>query len=322
MRKILLLVALVASRAEAQGPGFELGRLFTQPAATTYRIGFTAPISGPLSGGLHGTYMDAEGAIGNLWGAGADLALFKGGKSGLYLVGGLSGGMVTQGSETFWGSWSGGVGYEVFPVRALSLGVEGRYRALGPGDYHGVELGFHLGVQKRSRQPEPETRTATEPVLSSPPTTVATRATLEGDGVSKADASTVASVVQTALDVMGTPYQWGGDGEGGFDCSGLIRYAFAKHGVDLPRTSAEQAKEGVMVDKDFDRMRPGDILTFSSRSDQGITHVGLYNGDHRFIHSASAGVQISVLEPNDTSGRWWYRRWIGVRRVVAWMGGS
>ena len=120
MRKTLFLMALLASRAEAQGPGFELGRLFTEPAATTYRIGFTAPISGPLSGGIHGTYMDAEGAIGNLWGAGADLALFKGGRLDSYLVGGVSGGMVTQGSETFWGSWSGGLGYELFPFRALS----------------------------------------------------------------------------------------------------------------------------------------------------------------------------------------------------------
>ena len=58
-----------------------------------------------------------------------------------------------------------------------------------------------------------------------------------------------------------------------------------------------------MVDKDFDRMRPGDILTFSNRGDQGITHVGLYIGDHRFIHSASSGVQISVLDPGDTYGR-------------------
>src|SRR5262245_12756433 len=319
MRKTLLLIALLASRAEAQGPGFELGRLFTEPAATTYRIGFSAPISGSLSGGFHGTYMDAEDPIGNLWGGGADLALFKGGRPGPYLVGGLSGGIVTQGRETLWGSWSGGVGYEVFPFGVIALGVEGRYRSLTPGQFHGVELGFHLGVQKRSRQPEPQTRTSTEPVLSSPPTTIATRATLEGDGVSKADASTVASVVQTAQDVMGTPYRWGGDGEEGFDCSGLIRYAFAKHGVELPRTAAEQAKEGVMVDKDFDRMRPGDILTFSSRGDGGITHVGLYIGDRHFIHSASSGVQISVLDPEDISGRWWYRRWIGVRRVVGWM---
>jgi cell wall-associated NlpC family hydrolase len=318
----LLLVVLLATRLEAQGPGFELGRLFTEPAATTYRLGFNAPISGSLSGGIHGTYMDGEDPIGNLWGAGADLALFKGGRPGPYLVGGVSGGMVTQGTETFWGSWSGGVGYEVFPFGALALGVEGRYRALGPGDYHGLELGFHLGVQRRSHQPEPQPRAASDPVLSSPPTTVATRATLEGDGVSSADATTVASVVQTAVDVMGSPYRWGGDGEEGFDCSGLIRYAFAKHGVTLPRTSAEQAREGVMVDKDFDRMRPGDILTFSSRGDQGITHVGLYIGDRRFIHSASSGVQISVLDPDDISGRWWYKRWIGVRRVVGWIGGS
>jgi hypothetical protein len=321
MRIALLLLLCAATRLEAQGPGFELGRLFTEPAATTYRLGFTTPITGPLSATIHGAYMDGDAPLGNLWGGGADLALFKGGRPGPYLVGGRSGGMVTQGSETLWGSWSGGLGYEVFPFGALALGIEGRYRALGPGDYHGIELGFHLGVHRRSRE-ESVRPGATETVLSSPPTTGATRSTLMNDGVAAADANTLAAVVQTALDVMGSPYRWGGDGEEGFDCSGLIRYAFAKHGIELPRRSADQAQQGAMVDKNFDRMRPGDILTFSSRGDHGITHVGLYLGDQRFIHSASAGVQISVLDENDVSGRWWFHRWVGVRRIVGWIGGS
>jgi hypothetical protein len=111
-----------------------------------------------------------------------------------------------------------------------------------------------------------------------------------------------------------------GTAKGGFDCSGLIRYAFAKHGVDLPRTSAEQAREGVMVDKDFERMRPGDILTFSKPERSGHHPRRPLHRRPRFIHSCITGVQISVLDPGRHSGRWWYRRWIGVRRVVAWIG--
>ena len=319
MRIALLCLVCAAAPLQAQGPGFELGRLFTDPGATTYRLGFTTPVTGPLSAAIHGTYVDGDAPLGNLWGGGADLALFKGGRPGPYLIGGVSGGMVTEGSETIWGSWSGGVGYEVFPFGVIALGIEGRYRALAPGDYHGIELGFHLGVHRRTRSDQTHP-TTTETVLSSPPTASATRTALLNDGVTGDDANTLSAVVQTALDVMGSPYRWGGDGEEGFDCSGLIHYAFDKHGITLPRRSVDQAREGQVIDKDFDGMRPGDILTFSSRGDHEITHVGLYLGDQRFIHSASGGVQISVLDENDVSGRWWYHRWVGVRRVVGKVG--
>jgi cell wall-associated NlpC family hydrolase len=122
-------------------------------------------------------------------------------------------------------------------------------------------------------------------------------------------------VVQTALDVMGMPYRWGDEGDEGFDCSGLIRYAFGAHGVTLPRRSADQARSGVEVGRDLAAIRAGDVLTFATGGKQ-ISHVGLYLGSGRFIHSARQGVQISVLSPDDISGRWWYSRWVGARRIV------
>jgi cell wall-associated NlpC family hydrolase len=69
------------------------------------------------------------------------------------------------------------------------------------------------------------------------------------------------------------------------------------------------------VDKQLDALLPGDILTFSNNGGR-VTHVGLYLGDGRFIHSASDGVQISLLSPDDVYGRWWWRRWVGARRVA------
>jgi cell wall-associated NlpC family hydrolase len=124
-------------------------------------------------------------------------------------------------------------------------------------------------------------------------------------------------VVETATEVMGRPYEYGGtgaDGEG-FDCSGLIQYAYGKHGIALPRRSMDQAKEGDPVKVSLTALAPGDLLTFSN-SGGPVTHVGLYMGDGRFIHSASRGVQVSALSPDDPYGRWWYVRWVGARRIV------
>ena len=60
---------------------------------------------------------------------------------------------------------------------------------------------------------------------------------------------------------------------------------------------------------------PGDLLTFSNRGGR-VTHVGMYLGEGRFIHSATRGVQVSALSDDDPYGRWWYQRWVGARRIL------
>ena len=124
------------------------------------------------------------------------------------------------------------------------------------------------------------------------------------------------AVVDIANDAIGTRYRLGGAGEGdGFDCSGLIQYAYGQQGIELPRRSVDQARAGREVGRDRKTLRPGDILTFA-HSGSRITHVGLYIGDGRFIHSASRGVRVSVLDDDDPDGRYWMRRWMGSRRVL------
>jgi cell wall-associated NlpC family hydrolase len=78
----------------------------------------------------------------------------------------------------------------------------------------------------------------------------------------------------------------------------------------------DQARAGREVGRDASALLPGDVLTFAGNG-RGVTHVGLYIGDGRFIHSASRGVQISRLGEDDPNGRYWYRRWVGARRVIA-----
>ncbi|HYC31399.1 MAG TPA: NlpC/P60 family protein, partial [Gemmatimonadales bacterium] len=63
------------------------------------------------------------------------------------------------------------------------------------------------------------------------------------------------------------------------------------------------------------KLEPGDLLTFSNRGGP-VTHVGMYLGEGKFIHSATRGVQVSVLSGDDPYGRWWYQRWVGARRIL------
>src|SRR5262249_40690903 len=138
-------------------------------------------------------------------------------------------------------NWSAGVGYAWRPFAFISIGAEARYRFedqsfsgfWNPGPNHRggafLQLRFALGrgdARPGTRVPEP----------ARPSPTDIERITSEA-GRAPAVAS---SVVLTALDAMGTPYTWGGSNENGFDCSGLIQYAYAQHGISLPRVSYQQ----------------------------------------------------------------------------------
>lgn len=127
-------------------------------------------------------------------------------------------------------------------------------------------------------------------------------------------------VVATARVALGKPYLYGGTGRGttGFDCSGLIQYAYAQQGITLPRVSTAQALTGQEVAKSLDALARGDILTFASQpGGSKVSHVGLYLGEGRFIHSSSSrGVMESTLSGTDPNGQWWFVRWVGARRVI------
>jgi cell wall-associated NlpC family hydrolase len=104
-----------------------------------------------------------------------------------------------------------------------------------------------------------------------------------------------AAVVQAALTQIGTPYVWGGSAPGGFDCSGLVMWAFQQAGVALPHSSQAQAHGGQPVA--LSDLQPGDVLTFYSDA----SHSGLYIGDGLMVHSSTYGQPVRVV-PMTASG--------------------
>ena len=117
---------------------------------------------------------------------------------------------------------------------------------------------------------------------------------------------------------MGKPYRWAADGPEAFDCSGFIKYVFARSGITLPRVSEQQFKAGEPIE-DVQELRKGDIVFFGKkRSIRQIGHVGivtevdLMRASFRFIHcSESEGVH----ESDCNSSSYYLMRYMGARRV-------
>ncbi|MGS2640580.1 NlpC/P60 family protein [Streptosporangium sp. LJ11] len=95
--------------------------------------------------------------------------------------------------------------------------------------------------------------------------------------------------VSAAKRQIGDPYRWGASGPGAFDCSGLVRYAWRKAGVSLPRITHSQYRS-IRKKVSWSNLRPGDLLFFSGKG-----HVGMYVGKGRMVHSPSSGKTVRVV---------------------------
>ncbi|MGO4001289.1 MULTISPECIES: C40 family peptidase [Pseudomonas] len=120
-------------------------------------------------------------------------------------------------------------------------------------------------------------------------------------------------VLSRAVNVLGTPYRWGGSSPSkGFDCSGLVKYAFNDvAAVDLPRTSnAMAAGHGVKVDRKD--LKPGDLIFFNIKS-RRVNHVAIYLGNDRFIHAPRRGKSVTI----DTLKKpYWEKNYVVAKRVL------
>lgn len=139
------------------------------------------------------------------------------------------------------------------------------------------------------------------------------------DGTGRVNNSYLMHITETIIthlqQQLGKPYVWGGETpEEGFDCSGLVYYAYNSMLVTkLPRTADQmyhfpQARN--IADRD---LRRGDLLFFRIHSDRKADHMGVYLGDGRFIESPRTGEQIRISELNT---EYWQRHYLGARRVI------
>lgn len=122
-------------------------------------------------------------------------------------------------------------------------------------------------------------------------------------------------VLATASRYLGTRYRFGGATPRAFDCSGFVRYVFARHGVALPRTAREQFVVGQPVVGGLDSLRAGDLLFFRTRRGRAA-HVAIYVGAGRIIHASAGSRRVRYDDLASPRGRWFMANMSGSRRVL------
>ena len=123
--------------------------------------------------------------------------------------------------------------------------------------------------------------------------------------------STASDLVFTAMGFLGVPYRRGGNtAESGFDCSGFVRAMYQQTvGLILPRKAEQQAAATQTIDRS--ELKPGDLVFFNTMR-RTFSHVGIYIGEGKFIHSPKPGAEVRV---ESMSLAYWARRFDGARRV-------
>ena len=119
-------------------------------------------------------------------------------------------------------------------------------------------------------------------------------------------------LILKGLELVGVNYRRGGtNADSGLDCSGFVQLVFKDAiGLILPRTAREQSQVGDNIDKT--ELKPGDLVFFNTMR-HAFSHVGIYLGDNRFLHSPRSGAEVRVEDMRQSD---WVKRYNGARRVV------
>ena len=152
---------------------------------------------------------------------------------------------------------------------------------------------------------------SSSPELRSPPPAESSRV-WDGKGGAAGMRNRGEALADFALRLRGAPYRYGGATLDGFDCSGLVFYAHRQLGLVVPRTSRDQASEAMSIKPR--KLQRGDLVFFKVGS-RKVNHVGIYIGDHRFVHAPGAGKPVTINSLDDefyaerffSAGRYWNR---------------
>lgn len=267
--------------------------------------------SAPAGGGLRVVSADVDGLL--YFGSPAgqrSLIPYALAGVGARVLGGAS-----SGTGLFW-SYGGGVRTPL--NRVLSLEGEVRYReplanaGRLPADMSaGLEVRAGASVRVRGFRPRV---VAPVPVPASRP--IARPSEAPSSSAAAARLRVAERALDTADDYLGTRYQWGGNTpDEGFDCSGFVKFVFARQGIQLPRVSRDQARAGSALPLDLNVLEPGDLIAFAPNGGE-INHIAIYAGNGRIIHSSSSGRGVRIDDLHGERGRWYRTHMVAARRVI------
>jgi cell wall-associated NlpC family hydrolase len=249
------------------------------------------------------------------WGSeGAGILSLSGGSRlrGAFVFAGLGvGGRDSAGSIVTHPNWSYGAGYILPLGSSLDVMLENRntvYALHWLNAAQGVRAVPQIRLGVSYHIPRSHTRNAAS---SNGPRGVGVPR-----GGSPARTPAAGRVLSTADDYLGVRYVWGGTSpSGGFDCSGFTQFVFDRNNVKLPRTSRQQAQVGTKLAASWASLAPGDLVMFAE-SGEAISHVAIYAGDGRIIHSTSSGGGVRYDDLMTQRGQWFARNMVAARRVL------
>jgi hypothetical protein len=198
-----------------------------EPDQSSWRLTMQRNLAGPIGLDIGAQVLPgSRPSSGDLYGFEVNFTLLEGARRFPALFFGAAAGIGVQDQDRVFYGASAGVRMPLVSLGVMRMTLEGRWRTLSVDNRDGLELGVTLGWRKpRSAVARPDATGLYVPR--------GTTERLRSAGIPDEKARLIGSVVSTALEEMGQPYVWGGtgDGSGGFDCSGLIHYAYGRHNV-------------------------------------------------------------------------------------------
>ena len=249
--------------------------------------------------------------------------LFGNGSMAPYLLAGVGGRILSGASTGAALNWGYGVGARTPLGTRMSLEGEIRYREMignvdvDAGQAGGMEYRFGASVRLGRSTNRPRIPASVRFPRSARGGATTTAASSVMGATAAARRRVAERALDTADDYVGVRYTWGGNNpDEGFDCSGFVKFVFARQGIELPRVSRDQARVGAELPLDIATLEPGDLLAFAPEMGTTVDHIAIYVGNGRIIHSSSSGGGVRFDDLYSERGRWYREHIVAARRVI------